>query len=75
VSVDVGDVRQRIAEIEGCLLCKDDSPVTIADQLDRVLNRGGCIEGRDAVAGMEVRIITQKIIEVYRSVVNGKMQK
>ncbi len=75
VSVDVGDVHQRIAEIEGCLLCKDGSSAVIADRLARVLNRGGRIEGRDAVRGMEIKIITRKIIEVYRSLLNGRIQE
>jgi teichuronic acid biosynthesis glycosyltransferase TuaC len=67
VSVDVGDVRQRIEGVQGCVLCADDSPETIAEGLAQVLRVRSRIRGRDTVADLDVRVVAQRIIEVYRS--------
>lgn len=68
VSVDVGDVRERLSSVPGCVLCADDSPAVIARGLSQVLGSGKRIQGRQAVAELDLRITTQKIIAVYRSV-------
>ena len=49
VSVPVGDVAVRLQGIEGCELCEDDAPETIAAALGRVLARESRIAGREAV--------------------------
>jgi hypothetical protein len=67
VSVNVGDVRQRIKGVQGCILCADDSPETIAEGLAQVLRVRSRIRGRDTVADLDVRVVAQRIIEVYRS--------
>lgn len=66
VSVDVGDVRQRIGAIEGCVVCADDRPETIAAALDRVLRRGGRIDGRSTVLELDERRLAQRTIRIYR---------
>lgn len=67
VSVAVGDVEQRIGGIEGCELCTDESPESIASALARVLVRGKRIEGRTTVEHLSETSITEQVIEVYRS--------
>lgn len=67
VAVDVGDVRQRIGNIEGCFLCPDDSPETIAGRLALVLRSRRRIHGRDAIANLDESHITKQVIEVYHS--------
>ena len=67
VSVDVGDVHQRIGGVQGCVLCTDDSPEIIAKGLAQVLQVRNRIRGRDAVADLDEQIVTDRIIEVYRS--------
>src|SRR4051812_3149449 len=68
VSVPVGDVHERLRGVEGCEVTADDRPETIAAALERVLRRGGRVEGRAAVRQLDERILTQRVIEVYRSV-------
>lgn len=65
VSTNVGDVRERIRNIEGCEVCIDDRPETIAAALSRVLSRGQRIDGRHAVLDLDEKLLTQKVIQVY----------
>lgn len=68
VSVDVGDVRQRMGSIEGCIICENDLPETIADGLVRALEHGSEINGRVAVLDLDERYIAQKLLDLYVSV-------
>jgi glycosyltransferase involved in cell wall biosynthesis len=68
VSVAVGDVPQRLRGISGCEVCGDDRPETIAAALEGVLRRGQRIRGREAVQDLDERLLTAKLIEIYRSV-------
>jgi glycosyltransferase involved in cell wall biosynthesis len=68
VSVDVGDVRSRTAGIDGCEICADDRPETIAASLDRVLAREQRTQGREAVRTLDARAVADRSVEVYRSV-------
>lgn len=70
VSVSVGDVEQRIGAVEGCELCSDDSPQSIASALERVLGRDQRIEGRKSVEQLSETSITEQVIEVYRSAIS-----
>lgn len=72
VSTDVGDVRERIGNIEGCEVCADDRPETIAASLSRVLSRGQRINGRQAVLELDEKLLTQKVIQVYHRAIQGK---
>lgn len=72
VSVDVGDVRERILGIDGCVLCEVDSPETIARGLKQVLERGKKLEGRETIQNLDGRKIAQKIIKVYRFAANRR---
>jgi glycosyltransferase involved in cell wall biosynthesis len=65
VSVDVGDVRQRIGPVAGCVVCPDDRPETIAMALEHVLERKGRVNGRSAVQDLDEHLFTQKVIAVY----------
>jgi glycosyltransferase involved in cell wall biosynthesis len=65
VSVPVGDVAERLKDVEGCELCVDDKPDTIAAALERVLKRGGRATSRQAVAHLDEQLIAQKVIGVY----------
>lgn len=69
VSTDVGDVRERIGGIEGCVVCEDDRPETIAAALQQVLSRGNRINGRQAVLDLDERVLTQKVIQVYKQAI------
>ncbi len=68
VSVDVGDVRQRIAGIKGCTVCKDSRPATMAQALYSVLKSPQRISGREAVQELDERFLVEKVIDVYKGV-------
>jgi glycosyltransferase involved in cell wall biosynthesis len=70
VSVDVGDVRERIARVKGCVLCDDDSPETISQGVAQVLKNGGRVFGRETVTDLERSLIARRIIDIYQSVVS-----
>ncbi|MDX1664353.1 MAG: glycosyltransferase [Candidatus Promineifilaceae bacterium] len=67
VAVDVGDVRERISDIDGCIVCDDDRPETIAAGLRCVLERGQRTRSRDLVGYLDEEKIVQRILDVYRS--------
>jgi glycosyltransferase involved in cell wall biosynthesis/predicted ATP-grasp superfamily ATP-dependent carboligase len=71
VSVPVGDVALRLQGVAGCELCADERPETIAAALERVLRRDQRIDGRDAVRPLDEELLTQQVLDIYRSVVNG----
>jgi teichuronic acid biosynthesis glycosyltransferase TuaC len=68
VSVPVGDVALRLHGVVGCELCSDDRVDTIAAALGRVLRRGDRIDGRSAVKELDERLLTQRLVGVYRSI-------
>ena len=69
VSVDVGDVAERLQGIDGCEVTTSDDPAAIADALVRVLRRGGRVAGRETVLGLDEHACTQRLIGIYRSIV------
>jgi glycosyltransferase involved in cell wall biosynthesis len=68
VSVRVGDVPARLRGISGCELCPDDRAESIAAALERVLRRGSRIDGRSAMKHLDEHLLTQRLIDIYRSV-------
>ena len=65
VSTDVGDVRERINAIEGCEICEDAKPETIAAALKRVVRRAQRVDSRNTVLDLDEHLLTQKVIDVY----------
>jgi teichuronic acid biosynthesis glycosyltransferase TuaC len=68
VSVQVGDVPERLRDVEGCELCANDEPATIAAALERVLARGQRVDGQSAVRHLDEGLLTEQVLQVYRSV-------
>jgi len=68
VSVTVGDVVMRLQGVQGCEVCSDDSPETIAASLERVLRRGERINGRETVKELNEKVLADRLIGIYRSV-------
>lgn len=71
VSLDVGDVPIRLHGIAGCEVCADDDPATIAASLQRVLAHGKRTSGRQAVQDLDERLLTSRIVDVYRQALSG----
>lgn len=72
VSVPVGDVPLRLRGVEGCELCDDDRPGTIAAALERVLRQRRRAAGRESVTPLDERHLTQRVIAIYHSVISGR---
>lgn len=70
VSVAIGDVPLRLSGIEGCELCADDRPATIAAALERVLRNPRRIEGRVVVQELDERLLAARVIGLYRSILS-----
>jgi glycosyltransferase involved in cell wall biosynthesis len=69
VATDVGDVSARIEDVEGCVVCREETPEAISLQLETVLKRPGRINGRDAVLDLDEANIAAKVIQVYRKTI------
>lgn len=69
VSVIVGDVVERLEGVEGCEVAPDHKPETIAAAIERTLRRGGRIKGREAIEQLDEKVLADKLIGIYRSVV------
>jgi len=70
VSVDVGDIRQRLKGIDGCVVCENDTPRVIAKQLERVLLKNQRTNSRAEIKDLDESLIAQRIINVYFSVLS-----
>lgn len=66
VSTDVGDVCERIGDIQGCIVCENDEPKVIAEALKWVLMRDSRINGRKYVLDLDESLLTQKVTRVYQ---------
>lgn len=68
ISVVVGDVVKRLRGVEGCEVCSDDKPETIAASLERVLRWGQRTNGCETVKELDEKVLADRMIGVYRSV-------
>lgn len=67
VSVDVGDVKERIDGVEGCFIAETRESEELASLLQKAFVFGGKTEGRGKmiVDGMDNRFVAQKLMEIY----------
>ncbi len=68
VSLNVGDVPVRLDGVDGCEVCADERPETIAASLERVLRRGGRVRGREAVRDLDERLLAGQVMAIYQGV-------
>jgi teichuronic acid biosynthesis glycosyltransferase TuaC len=64
VSVDVGDVRERIARVDGCFIA-DPHPEDLAEKLKRALARREPIAGREHVEDLSLERIAGRVQGIY----------
>ncbi len=72
VSVTVGDVPERLKNVDGTVVCRDDRPQTIAAGLEQVLRRGDRVDGRTAAQALDEHVLTRNVIDIYRSVLEQR---
>ena len=74
VSVDVGDVAERVADVEGCYIVPIDDRLKMIDELARALEKAlafkGRTNGREKIIkyGLTNEIVAKKIMGIYESV-------
>lgn len=71
VSVDVGDVRERLAGLEGCHVV-DDSADALAQALEATLRMAGRPPLRQAVQGLSALDQARKVVGVYSEVIRSQ---
>ncbi len=74
VSVDVGDVRERIEGISGCFLA-DATPEDLAAKLVRVFDGPREVASRGRMEGLSLEGVARRLVELYESVIerwNGR---
>jgi glycosyltransferase involved in cell wall biosynthesis len=67
VSVDVGDVRERIRGIDGCFLANP-TPGDIAEKLSSALARGQRVSARRQMDELSLERVAERLLGVYNSV-------
>lgn len=72
VSVDVGDVAERIAGIDGCYLVRTRDPREIASQITKALDYKGKTLSRQRIidCGLSNEQVAQTLIHLYQEVLN-----
>lgn len=70
VSVDVGDVSERIADLDGCYLAHTRAPQEIANLLAKALAYKGKTQGRQHIekSGLDNAHIARQLISIYRHI-------
>ena len=70
VSVDVGDVRDRIKGLENSFISESDSPRHIAAALEKSLTFDNDFQGRASVSHLSEEIINNRLADIYRATMN-----
>lgn len=67
VSVDVGDVRERLEGLEGCFVAQTREPQELAGLLDKALHFVGKTKGREKLMadGLNQEKVAQRLVEIY----------
>ncbi len=70
VSVDVGDVAERVAGMAGCLVVKNRDPQRIGDAIASVFAYEGKTKGRERILedGLDNMQIAKRIMDVYKRI-------
>jgi glycosyltransferase involved in cell wall biosynthesis len=68
VSVDVGDVAERVAGVDGCYIAMSDVP-SLTDALNRAITFGKRTRGRDVILheGLSNDRIASRLIDIYHA--------
>ena len=72
VSVDVGDVKERLEGVEGCYVVESRKPMDIAEALRKALAFDGKTNGREKIIefGLTNELVAKQIIETYEDIIN-----
>lgn len=70
VSVDVGDVKERIESVDGCFVTQTREPQELAGLLEKAVMFEGNTKGREKVIadGLDNRQVAEKLLRIYNEV-------
>ena len=70
VSTDIGDVRERMAGVEGCFVATTREPEELSGLLQRAIAFEGKTNGRDKIIadGLDNRQVAKRLVEIYERV-------
>lgn len=70
VSTDVGDVAERVAELDGCYVVRSREPKEMAEALEKAFEYKGKTKGREKILadGLSNEQIARKIVTIYESI-------
>ncbi len=71
VSVDVGDVRERVSEVNGCFVSNTREREELADLLQTALKFEGKTNGLESVVsdGLDNKYIAERLLEIYNNII------
>lgn len=71
VSVDVGDVMERVSEVEGCYVSKTYEREELAKLLLKAMRFNGRTQGQDRVIsdGLDNKYIAERLLEIYNNII------
>lgn len=74
VSVDVGDVKERMTGVDGCYVANTREPEEIAGLLQKAISFVGRTNGRDRIIadGLDNRQVAQQLLEIYEKVLRSE---
>ena len=74
VSVDVGDVKERVTGVEGCYVANTREPEELANLLQRAISFVGRTNGRDRIVadGLDNRQVANQLFEIYERVLRSE---
>lgn len=74
VSVDVGDVRERMTGVDGCSVSETYTPQDLAGYLQKALSFEGKTRGREKLVadGLDNIIVVRQLMGIYESVVKSE---
>jgi glycosyltransferase involved in cell wall biosynthesis len=68
VSVDVGDVRETIGAVPGCVVTRDATPETLSRALAEVLGGPGKLDVTPASDRLDQKEQARRVVEIYERV-------
>jgi glycosyltransferase involved in cell wall biosynthesis len=74
VSVDVGDVGERIEGIDGCFLAAP-TPDDLAEKLERALSRPEPIAGRERMAELSLNRVAARLRDIYATLTDSAVDE
>ena len=72
VSVDVGDVAERVSGVEGCYVVRTREPKDIAEVLQQAITFEGKTNGREKIIemGLSNEHVAKRLVEIYKQILS-----